>query len=100
MYPYSFIKTNETILNKTFKDECFKEIVNYTSVEDFSILTMVAENIGVSITNALVARERVNGVRVLKLVPELYRNIGVMYKKNVNPEVRKFINYLKDKYKQ
>ena len=42
LYPYPFIKTNETAVNEVFCDENFKEIVNYNSVEDFSILTMVS----------------------------------------------------------
>ena len=99
LYPYPYIKTNETILNEVFRDENFKEIVNYTSVEDFSILTMVSKNIGVSVTNSLVARERVKGVKVLTLVPRLYRTIGVTYSKDVSQEAKRFISYLKDRFK-
>ena len=99
LYPYPYIKTNETILNEVFRDENFKEIVNYTSVEDFSILTMVSKNIGVSVTNSLVARERVKGVKVLALVPRLYRTIGVTYSKDVSQEAKRFISYLKDRFK-
>ena len=99
LYPYPYIKTNETILNDVFCDEKFKEIVNYTSVEDFSILTMVSKNIGVSVTNSLVARERVKGVKVLGLVPKLYRTIGMMYNKNISQESKRFISYLKEKFK-
>ena len=99
LYPYPYIKTNETILHEVFCDEKFKEIVNYTSVEDFSILTMVSKNIGVSVTNSLVARERVKGVKVLSLVPRLYRTIGVTYSKDVSQEAKRFISYLKDRFK-
>lgn len=99
LYPYPYIKTNETILNEVFRDENFKEIINYTSVEDFSLLTMVSKNIGVSVTNSLVARERVKGVKVLGLVPKLYRTIGVMYNKNISQEAKRFISYLKEKFK-
>lgn len=100
LYPYPFIKTNESILNREFPDEKFKEIINYTSVEDFSILTMVSNKIGVSVTNSLVARDKVKGVKVLKLVPKLYRTICVAYNTNERSlEVRKFINYLKERYK-
>ena len=98
LYPYPYIKSNETILSKVFDDNSFKEIVNYTSVEDFSILTMVSKGIGVSVTNSLVARERVGGVKVLKLRPPLYRTIGVMYSKNAAPEAKRFIGYLRKKF--
>lgn len=99
LYPYPYIKSNETILQEVFRDENFKEIVNYTSVEDFSILTMVSKNIGVSVTNSLVARERVKGVKVLGLVPKLYRTIGVTYGKDTTQEAKRFISYLKERFK-
>ena len=99
LYPYPFIKTNETAVNEVFCDENFKEIVNYNSVEDFSILTMVSRSIGVSVTNSLVARERVKGVKVLRLVPALYRTLGVAYNENAGKEAKRFVSYLKDKFR-
>ena len=99
LYPYPYIKTNETVLAEVFRDDNFKEIVNYTSVEDFSILTMVSRSIGVSVTNSLVARERVKGVKVLRLVPALYRTLGVAYNENAGKEAKRFVSYLKDKFR-
>lgn len=101
LYNHVFIKTNETLLENEFDYSRFKEVVNYTSVEDFSLINMVSQKIGVTVTNELVTKGRLQGVKVLPVVPDLYRTLAVGYSsESLSQASKNFVEFLREKYRK
>ena len=63
---------------------------------------MVKEGIGVSVLPSLTAKKHAKGVHTARLEPELYRPLGVSYRKSSHSSfgVAKFIEYIKKRYKK
>lgn len=97
LYKFTFIKTNESILKKHFDQERFTEIVHLDSIDNGSVIQMVKGKIGVAVLPSLSIKKGTKGVRVLKLVPKLSRNLGLAYKRG-NHAVDKFIDFIKNDY--
>ncbi len=101
LYEFPYIKTNESILGKYFDEKKFKEVLDYISVEDFSVFNLVSQKVGITITNSLVAKRLVKGTKVLKIVPTIKRAVGVGYnnEQKKGKQLNAFINFLKKNYK-
>lgn len=101
LYKYPFIKTNEHYVNSFFDQTKFNEIINVESVDDMSVVSMVREGMGVAILPSLVLKNQTNGVRTLKLEPEISRTLGFSYKRDADRTSAKmeFVQYLKKKFK-
>lgn len=99
---YPFISVNDSHTQKYFEGYKFVEKIKFASVDDTSVLAMVKEGIGTSVLPALVLKKHIKGIHTAKLDPELYRPLGISYKKNTaySYGVEKFIQYLKKTYKQ
>ena len=62
-----------------------------------SAVSMVQEGMGVTILPSLVLKNQQKGIRTIKLEPNLYRTLGVSYKKELHTSsgAMKFVEYLK-----
>ncbi len=100
LYAFPYIKTNESILGKFFEEEKFKEVLDYISVEDFSIFNLVSQKVGITVTNSLVAKRYVKGTKILKINPMIKRTIGVGYsmEQKRGKQLNAFISFLKKNY--
>ncbi len=99
---YPFISVNDSHTQNYFEGYKFVETIKFASVDDSSVLSMVREGIGTSVLPALVLKKHIKGIHTARLEPELYRPLGISYKKNAaySYGVEKFIQYLKKAYKQ
>ena len=81
LYPYTYISINEQILNSYFDRERFAGVLDFSSVDNVSVLYMVKQGLGVSILPSLITGQRIQGVRTLRLTPSVSRTIGFACKK-------------------
>lgn len=97
---YPFILVNDSSVRQHFTKENCKEIIDLTSVDDTSVVSMVREGIGVAVLPALVLKAHPKGVRMLKLDPPMSRTLGVTYRKDSGQSscAMKFVNYLKSSF--
>ncbi len=97
LYPYSFILTGNSNVTRNFDLNNFKELITLTSEDDMSAVSMVQEGMGVTILPSLVLKKQQKGIRTIKLEPNLYRTLGVSYKKELHTSsgAMKFVEYLK-----
>lgn len=99
LYAYPFIQLDEAVLDEYFTYSNFKEIIRVQSIENETAVSMVKENIGVTVLPSLTMKNCPEGVKVLELVPKLTRTIGIQYKRNkVSLATERFIRHLKKKY--
>ena len=100
LYPYPYIVTENRMVSQSVELDKFQERIELHSDDDMSAVSMVREGMGVTILPALVLKERIKGVRTLKIKPELHRMLGISYRKDQPAEsaVLKFVCYLKSIY--
>ncbi len=98
LYAFSYIQTNESFLNSYFDCSKFKEMIQLTSAEYGSVISMVREGIGVAVLPRLAMRERPHGVRVLHLLPKTVRTLGFAFREDgkCSAAARRFIQFLKE----
>lgn len=94
LYQYPYISTNESTLRQYFDEDRFAEILQFDSVDDTSVLSLVKEGVGVAVLSSLAARKVMRGVRTAKLNPPISRSIGFAYRKKT-PETERFIEFMK-----
>ena len=96
LYPFSFIKTQESALNSIIDLGSFKEVINFSSVDDLAVLSMIKEGLGISILPLLSVKKRSNGLKLIKTSPEIIRSINIIYPKNSPSEgAKKFVAFVK-----
>lgn len=100
LYQYTLISVEEGKMDEYFDKSKFKEQLNFKSVDDFSVLSMVKEGLGIAILPSLVAKRRMQGVQVLKLEPKISRVLGFAYKKSKEKSysTEKFLEFLGEQY--
>ena len=100
MYAHTLISVEKSKEEAYFDKSKFSEQLNYESVDDFSVLSMVKEGLGVAILPSLVAKRRMQGVQVLKLEPKISRVLGFAYKKSKEKSfsTEKFLEFLGEQY--
>jgi len=66
-----------------------------------TIISMVQENLGISILPELVVPENVPNAKVIPLEKEVYREIGLAVKsiKQASPSLKKFIEIVKARFR-
>lgn len=99
LYGLPYISHSESVLRKYFDENKFKEIIKFDSVDDESIISMVKEKIGIAVLPFLTVNNE-KSVKILKLKPELSRNLGFIYKNDnyQKSTVIKFINFITKEY--
>ncbi len=99
LYSYPFIQVNDAALSDHFTYTEFKEIVRIQSIENETAVSLVKENVGITVLPALTMNHCPNGVKVLELTPEVVRVLGIQYKRdNLSLTTKRFIMHLKGKY--
>jgi len=98
LYPHTFIMTNDRIMNTYFDLSRFNEIVKFTSADDMSVISMVREGMGIAVLPSLSVRRVEKGVRVLELLPEVYRTLTYTPNNSRDPSraLRLFMSFLND----
>lgn len=99
LYNFPFIFVNHSIFHNYFKEECFRELIRFDSMDYLSVVSLVKEGIGVAVLPNLVVRNQRKAVRVLKLKPEMSRQLGFAYHADESgtPKsyaTKKFISFL------
>ena len=99
LYPYSFIVTENLAVGRMVDLSQFKEQIVLHSDDDMSAVSLVQEGIGVTILPGLVLKNRIKGIRAIKLKPDLHRTLGLSYRKDqpVGSAVLKFVRYLQNR---
>jgi DNA-binding transcriptional LysR family regulator len=97
LYDFTFIQTNEGFLKKYFDEKRFSEVVHLVSIDNGSVISMVKKKLGVAVLPSLSIKRGNKGIKVLKLVPKVSRNLGLAYRSG-SPAVEKFIDFIKNDY--
>lgn len=99
LYAFPFIQINEAVLDEYFDYSKFKEIIRIQSIENETAVSMVKENIGVTVLPRLTLQNSPAGVKVLELTPKLTRTIGIQYKRgNLSLTTQRFLKHMKRRY--
>ncbi len=100
LYQYPCIIHNESVFENYFETQKFKEIINFDSVDESSIFSMVKEKIGISILPQLMLKSKIKHIRAAKLQPEISREIGCAFKRGYsqNECADKFVKFIKKNY--
>ncbi len=93
---FPFIMPNNSVISQSFTD--FQgEVVEVSSVDDTSIISMIKKGLGVSVLPELSVKNAGKGVKSIKFLPEINREIGVVVNKETkNPAVKKFIKFISE----
>ena len=69
--------------------------IRYTTIENFSAMSMVEQGLGMSIMNQLITEKRICDIAMLPLDPPSYCTLGVAMnsKADVSPAVKMFLKY-------
>ena len=99
LYQYTYISINEKILESYFNRDQFANVLDFTSVDNVSVMYMVQQGVGFSVLPSLMINQKPKDVRVLRLNPPISRTVGVAYRANarLTEASKAFIEYLKDK---
>lgn len=100
LYEYPFIISENLTILQSFDLSGFKEVITITSEDDAPAVSMVRQGMGVTILPSLVISGEQKGFRILKLKPEISRELGISFKKQgeLSLSANKFIEYLKSIY--
>jgi len=79
LYPFAYISTNQSILRKYFEESKFRELIRFDSEDDEPVISMVREGIAITVIPRLFIGDDVKGVKILKLVPEVSRQLGFAF---------------------
>ena len=101
LYDYACIVHNETVVfDNYFERNKFKEIIEFDSIDESSVISMVEKNLGIAVLPSLLVKHKSSGVHILKLKPEISRTIGFAYKTEAlqNDYTAKFIKFIKKEF--
>lgn len=76
LYVYPHLYTNDAPLRGYFEKHRFRELIDFQSEDDLSIINMVRSGMGIAVLPALVLKGNAKDVRVLRLTPPLVRSLG------------------------
>ncbi|MBQ4528330.1 MAG: LysR family transcriptional regulator [Clostridia bacterium] len=96
MYKYPYICVDDMVIDKYFTYSYFDDIIMLKSVENNSAVSLVKNNIGITVMPGVMMKNPVNGIRTLQLEPKLSRTLGIAY----NPQMASwaaemFVQYVK-----
>lgn len=96
LYEHTFIRSTEVLLENYLDYSQFNDIIEVRSVEDNSLIFMVKEKLGITVLPKLSINILPEGVKALKLTPEIKRTIGVIYDpKHVSWACERFVRHIK-----
>ena len=96
-YPFMLLETGaKAEINAIFEKHNILPNINFTTWDDYAIMSMVESGLGISILPELILKR--NPYRIVKKELEVpaYRNIGIAYrsKKSIPLAVKKFLEYI------
>ncbi len=87
----------DIIVKKLFKERKLKPNIQFEISDNNTIISMVKENIGITIVPKLTLYHQIEGIHVTKLNEEIYRTIGLaLHSRSASPAVNAFINVARD----
>ena len=98
LYRYPHIYTDDQYLAHVFEKERFRELITFKSEDDFAVIDMVKEGMGIAVLPELVLRHCSAPVSILELSPTVTRTLGFAYKhaRGESFALKRFIRYLKE----
>lgn len=95
LYKYTYISTSEKILDCYFDKNKFKNVLNFNSIDNVSVLYMIEQNLGFSLLPRLMVDKKISGIKILNLEEPISRTIGFAYKNlKLSYATKTFINHL------
>ena len=96
LYEYPQIFTDDQPLREYFDVSKFKELTQFHSEDDLSVVNMVRAGLGITILPALTMKGNAEGTALLELEPPLTRTLGFGYKKSrkKSPALSCFIQFV------
>lgn len=98
LYEYPQIFTDDQPLRAYFDVSRFKELTQFHSEDDLSVVNMVRTGLGITILPALALKGNADGTALLELDPPLTRTLGFAYKKSrkKSPSLDCFVRFISD----
>ena len=87
----------DIIVKKMFKAKRLKPNIQFEISDNNTIISMIKENIGISIVPKLTLFHQIEGIKVVKFDEDVYRTIGLalLSRQTASPSVKAFINVAK-----
>ena len=95
--PFLLLEKDENkVVSDVFRKNHLKPDIRFTTWDDYAIMSMVENGLGISILPELVLRRISYRVKIKELEVPAYRNIGISMpdRKNCSLAIRKFLDYL------
>lgn len=85
-------------LHRILRENHIRPDIRYVSVNEFSMLSMVEQGLGLSILPGLILRGQTGHFQIRPLRPRAYRQLGLAYssQEDLSPASRTFLEYAKD----
>lgn len=87
-------KGGDADVTRIFKKYHVTPSIKFKLVENQAIISMVENNLGISILAEMVLKGISNNIRILSLEQDCYRSIGIATNGNMSPATEKFISYV------
>lgn len=102
LYQYNYIDIGESQLKDYFDFERFPDIINVETHEFATVLSMIKGGLGVAVLPELAVKDKKEGIKTIKLQPNVSRTIGYAVRKGgkCSASVMQFIKYLHNKFKK
>lgn len=102
LYQYNYIDIGESQLKDYFDFERFPDIINVETHEFATVLSMIKGGLGVAVLPELAVKDKKEGIKTIKLQPNVSRTIGYAVRKGgkCSASVMQFIKYLQKKFKK
>lgn len=90
-------KGGDDDINRVIEGTPYKPKIKYTVADDYAIMAMVENGLGISILPELVLRGQQRNVRLIGLAEPKYRSLGIAVNslKNVSPATKRFLDYVR-----
>lgn len=99
LYAYSFIRVDEKLLDDYFDYSRFLDVIRIRSIEYETAVSMVKENVALTVLPELTMRHCPDGVEVFRLMPKVSRMIGVQYNRSqMSVPTERFVRFIKRSY--
>ena len=85
-------------IQRIFKNASFKPNITFSAIDDYAIMAMVENGLGISILPELVLQGQQRKVLKKDLSETNFRHLGIAVKskKNISPATEKFLDYVRD----
>ena len=98
LYAHPHIFTDDSYLEGVLERERFGELIYFKSEDDFAVINMVKEGMGIAVMPELVLKRCTDAVAILELSPTVTRSLGFAYKRGRGESfaLKRFIRYVRE----